>query len=74
MSYLVSWISDDDNQGTRSFNSEDEALDAARAIVGFAILHRLPSGSVQIFRDGQELEGEEAAEAFEKLGNSGQQS
>jgi hypothetical protein len=46
MSFSVTWIRDgEDEQGMESFPTEQEAMDAARGVVGVAFVHRMPGGA-----------------------------
>lgn len=63
MSFSVTWIRDgEDEHGMQSFATEQEAMGAARAVVGVAFVHLEPSGSVTCFDHGRELDGAAAAE------------
>lgn len=58
MGHTVNW-----KDGTQDFDSEEEAKAAARSMSGIVLVDRTGGGSVTTFRDGRELDGEEAAEA-----------
>jgi hypothetical protein len=67
MSFRVSWRHDDGDGGTDVFDSDNAALAAAKRVGGIALVHREPSGSVSVFRDGTELDGADATQAFEEF-------
>jgi hypothetical protein len=67
MSFRVTWRSDDGENGTQTFATQDEAVEAARSIRGVALVGQDPAGSIAAFRDGNELDGAKAVEATEEL-------
>ena len=67
MSSRMSWRHDDGDGGTDVFDSDDAALAAAKRVEGIALVHREPSGSVTVFRDGRELDGADATQAFNEF-------
>ena len=58
MSFMVTW-----KKGTKKVASRKEAVEFARSLDGVVLVNEHPAGSVTTFRDGRELEGEEATEA-----------
>ncbi len=59
MTFNVTW-----ETGTQDFATEEEAIAAAGSMKGIVLVHEAPTGSVTTFRDGRELDGAEATEAF----------
>jgi hypothetical protein len=58
MTHTVTW-----KDGTQDFDTEKEAKNVARSMAGIVLVNRKPSGSTTTFRDGRELDGEEATVA-----------
>lgn len=69
MSYRLDWARDDGEAGTQMFASEDEAEEAARGVAGVALVIRVSGSSATVFRNGRELEGADASDAFAKFGH-----
>jgi hypothetical protein len=69
MNYRVDWARDDGGQGSELLASEDEAKKAAREVAGTALVLPESGGSPTVFRNGWELEGAEASDAFLKFGH-----
>jgi hypothetical protein len=66
--HQVSWATDLGDEGTWQFGSEVEAVEAALAVKGTALVSRLPAGSVAVYRHGRELEDAEASDAVLRFG------
>jgi hypothetical protein len=67
MGYMLTWKRKDDTSGSETFDSEQDATDAALGINGVAMVSQLPSGPFTVFRNGEELVGDKAAAAMDEL-------
>jgi hypothetical protein len=65
--YLLSWRRKDGSCGNETFASQAGALKVARSIDYVARVVRLPSRAVWCFREGVELEGEDAINVSDEI-------
>lgn len=69
MSFMLSWKREDGVSGSETFESEQGATTAAQSIKGVAMVSQLPTGPYSVFRDGQQLAGDDAVAAVDELSN-----
>ena len=67
MTFRLGWLREDGTPRSAGFETEAETREAAVQTRGIALMFQEPGGRATLFRDGQELHGSEASEAFEEF-------
>jgi hypothetical protein len=67
MTFRLGWLREDGKPRSAGFETEAEAREAAVQTRGIALMFQEPGGSATVFRDGQQLLGSEASEAFAEI-------
>ena len=64
MTFRLGWLREDGKRRSAGFETEAETREAAVQTRGIALMFEEPGGSATLFRDGQQLQGSQATEAF----------
>jgi hypothetical protein len=67
MTFRLGWLREGGELASASFETETDARQAALQTRGIALMFQEPGRSGTLFRDGQELHGSQASEAFEEF-------